>query len=98
MDTKEQNLELRTKLHNIYRKPIYSYHNRGEIIKIDPEETPHLLSNESVFGLYKDAKCIFAYVSKEKITGTLVVTNFKIHFLSDKKDIGTKNIHSLRKF
>ena len=31
------------------------------------------------------------------ITGTLLVTNFKIHFLSDKKDSGAKNIPSLRK-
>ena len=97
LDTKGQNFELRTKVDSIYRKPIYSYYNGGAMTKADPEETPHLLPNESVVRLYKDARCIFEYISGQKITGTLVVTNFKIHFLSDKNDSGTENISSLRK-
>ena len=58
----------------------------GTVIEVDPEDTPPLLHNERIVALYKDSKCITEHISKEAIKGTLVVTNYKIHFLSNTQE------------
>lgn len=60
----------------------YYFHN-GKMISIDPKDKPHLLPKEKIVGVYKDIHCVTEHISEEAIKGTLVITNFKIHFLAN---------------
>ena len=59
------------------------YFHSGSLIKIDPEDKPHLLPKEKIVEVYKDIQCVAEHISEEAIKGTLVLTNLKIHFLAN---------------
>ena len=59
------------------------YFHSGSMIKIDPNDKPHLLPKEKIVEVYKDIQCVTGHILEEAIKGTLVVTNLKIHFLAN---------------
>ena len=65
----------------------YTNINGDKIFEVDPEDIPPLLPMEMILCTYKDAKCVTEHISKEPIKGTLVVSNFKLHFLSKTQEL-----------